>query len=156
MDTPSFPHDNSAPGGLLMLYIHEDPAIIGNWPMIQLLHISITITFAKSKFEGEELLGVGESYNCFLLPMLCTMAWKATANKGIRCSPNEPPLEHQRRLMNSATSYRTIFPYFLPMWASISTIFSMLLGSMSGEVILFSTARHTPSDVWIPMAVEPS
>lgn len=32
----------------------------------------------------------------------------------------------------------------------------MLLGSISGEVILFSTARHTPSDVWIPMAVEPN
>lgn len=44
----------------------------------------------------------------------------------------------------------------LPMWESISTIFSMLLGSMSGEVILFSTARQTPSEVWIPMAVEPS
>ena len=43
-----------------------------------------------------------------------------------------------------------------PMCVSISTIFSMLLGSMRGEVILFSTARHTPSDVWIPMAVEPS
>lgn len=44
----------------------------------------------------------------------------------------------------------------LPMWASISTIFSMLLGSIRGEVILFSTARHTPSDVWMPMAVEPN
>lgn len=32
----------------------------------------------------------------------------------------------------------------------------MLLGSMSGEVILFSTARQTPSEVWMPMAVEPS
>lgn len=42
------------------------------------------------------------------------------------------------------------------MWESISTIFSMLLGSISGEVILFSTARQTPSEVWIPMAVEPS
>lgn len=39
---------------------------------------------------------------------------------------------------------------------SISTIFSMLLGSISGEVILFSTARHTPSDVWMPMAVDPN
>lgn len=47
-------------------------------------------------------------------------------------------------------------PFPLPMWESISTIFSMLLGSMSGEVILFSTARQTPSEVWIPMAVEPS
>lgn len=47
-------------------------------------------------------------------------------------------------------------PFSLPMWESISTIFSMLLGSMSGEVILFSTARQTPSEVWIPMAVEPS
>lgn len=44
----------------------------------------------------------------------------------------------------------------LPMWPSISTIFSMLLGSIKGEVILFSTARHTPSDVWMPMAVEPN
>lgn len=44
----------------------------------------------------------------------------------------------------------------LPMWESISTIFSMLLGSMSGEVIRFSTARQTPSEVWMPMAVEPS
>lgn len=32
----------------------------------------------------------------------------------------------------------------------------MLLGSMRGDVILFSTARQTPSEVWIPMAVEPS
>lgn len=46
--------------------------------------------------------------------------------------------------------------FSLPIWESISTIFSMLLGSMSGEVILFSTARHTPSEVWMPMAVEPS
>lgn len=49
-----------------------------------------------------------------------------------------------------------VSPFSLPMWESISTIFSMLLGSMSGEVILFSTARQTPSEVWIPMAVEPS
>ncbi len=34
--------------------------------------------------------------------------------------------------------------------------FSMEVGSMSGEVILFSTARMTPSSVWMPMAVEPS
>jgi hypothetical protein len=32
----------------------------------------------------------------------------------------------------------------------------MLLGSIKGEVILFSTARQTPSEVWIPMAVDPS
>merc|ERR1719318_1353428 len=42
------------------------------------------------------------------------------------------------------------------MWLSISTIFSMLVGSMRGLVILFSTARMTPSDVWMPMAVLPS
>lgn len=47
-------------------------------------------------------------------------------------------------------------PCSIPMWESISTIFSMLLGSMRGDVILFSTARQTPSEVWIPMAVEPS
>ena len=42
------------------------------------------------------------------------------------------------------------------MWLSISTIFSMLVGSISGLVILFSTARMTPSPVWMPMAVLPS
>ena len=42
------------------------------------------------------------------------------------------------------------------MWVSISTIFSMEVGSMSGLEILFSTARMTPSEVWMPMAVEPS
>lgn len=46
--------------------------------------------------------------------------------------------------------------FVLPIWVSISTIFSMLLGSIRGEVILFSTARHTPSDVWMPMAVDPN
>jgi hypothetical protein len=42
------------------------------------------------------------------------------------------------------------------MCESISTIFSMEVGSIKGLVILFSTARITPSAVWIPMAVEPS
>merc|ERR1719397_459598 len=42
------------------------------------------------------------------------------------------------------------------MGESISTIFSIEVGSINGEVILFSTARITPSDVWIPMAVEPN
>ena len=44
----------------------------------------------------------------------------------------------------------------LPMWLSISTIFSTLAGSISGDVILFSTASTTPSDVCIPIAVDPS
>ena len=44
----------------------------------------------------------------------------------------------------------------VPMWLSISTIFSTLAGSISGDVILFSTASTTPSDVCIPIAVDPS
>ena len=44
----------------------------------------------------------------------------------------------------------------LPMCLSTSTIFSIVVGSISGEVIRFSTAKTTPSDVQIPMAVEPS
>jgi hypothetical protein len=32
----------------------------------------------------------------------------------------------------------------------------MVCGSISVDVILFSTATTTPSDVWMPMAVEPS
>jgi len=37
-----------------------------------------------------------------------------------------------------------------------SLTFSIEVGSMRGEVILFSTARITPSEVWIPIAVDPS
>ena len=39
---------------------------------------------------------------------------------------------------------------------STSTIFSMVVGSISVDVILFSTARTTPSLVWMPIAVDPS
>ena len=42
------------------------------------------------------------------------------------------------------------------MWWSISTIFSMDVGSIRELVILFSTARMTPSLVCIPIAVLPS
>ena len=42
------------------------------------------------------------------------------------------------------------------MFLSISNIFLMLPGTINGDVTLFSTARTTPSDVWNPMAVEPS
>ena len=59
-------------------------------------------------------------------------------------------------ITNVLCSFWFSFLVHLPMWVSISTIFSMLLGSIRGEVILFSTARHTPSVVWIPMAVEPN
>mmetsp|Transcript_8173 Transcript_8173/g.24020 ORF Transcript_8173/g.24020 Transcript_8173/m.24020 type:complete len:248 (-) Transcript_8173:8-751(-) len=43
-----------------------------------------------------------------------------------------------------------------PMCSSISSIFSMLEGSISCEVRRFSTASTTPSFVEMPMAVEPS
>ena len=43
-----------------------------------------------------------------------------------------------------------------PTWVSTLKIFSMLEGSSRGDVILFSTARTTPSAVWIPIAVDPS
>lgn len=43
-----------------------------------------------------------------------------------------------------------------PMCLSISTIFSVVVGSMSVDEIRFSTASTTPSPVWIPMAVDPS
>ena len=52
--------------------------------------------------------------------------------------------------------FTTLQDVVIPIWLSISTIFSTLFGSMSGEVIRFSTARTTPSDVCIPMAVDPS
>ena len=42
------------------------------------------------------------------------------------------------------------------MWLSISRIFSILDGTIKGDVILFSTAMTTPSDVFIPTAVDPS
>jgi hypothetical protein len=42
------------------------------------------------------------------------------------------------------------------MWLSISNIFSMLEGSIRGDVILFSTAITTPSEVLIPIAVDPN
>ena len=42
------------------------------------------------------------------------------------------------------------------MCLSTSTIFSMVVGSISGEVMRFSTASTTPSEVWMPIAVEPS
>ncbi|KAI8423658.1 hypothetical protein MSG28_012710 [Choristoneura fumiferana] len=42
------------------------------------------------------------------------------------------------------------------MCRSTSTIFSIVVDSINGEVILFSTAKTTPSEVQIPMAVEPS
>lgn len=43
-----------------------------------------------------------------------------------------------------------------PMCSSISIIFSTLLGSSSGEVTRFSTARTTPSFVFNPIAVDPN
>lgn len=43
-----------------------------------------------------------------------------------------------------------------PMWLSSSMIFSIDEGSRRGEVTRFSTARMTPSEVWIPIAVDPS
>merc|ERR1719264_1123102 len=39
---------------------------------------------------------------------------------------------------------------------STSTIFSMVVGSIREEVMRFSTASTTPSEVTTPMAVEPS
>jgi len=42
------------------------------------------------------------------------------------------------------------------MCLSTSTIFSIVVGSMSVDVILFSTAKTTPSAVWMPMAVDPN
>ena len=42
------------------------------------------------------------------------------------------------------------------MWLSTSIIFSILEGSMSGDVTRFSTANTTPSDVCMPIAVDPS
>jgi len=44
----------------------------------------------------------------------------------------------------------------IPMCSSISMIFSMLAGTISGDVTRFSTARTTPPGVWIPMAVDPN
>lgn len=41
-------------------------------------------------------------------------------------------------------------------WRSTSTIFSIVVGSISGDVILFSTANTTPSEVQMPMAVDPN
>jgi hypothetical protein len=43
-----------------------------------------------------------------------------------------------------------------PMCVSISMIFSMLLGSNSVDVTLFSTANTTPSRVSRPTAVDPN
>lgn len=42
------------------------------------------------------------------------------------------------------------------MCLSTSTIFSIVVGSMRGDVIRFSTARTTPSEDLIPIAVDPS
>mmetsp|Transcript_17044 Transcript_17044/g.50876 ORF Transcript_17044/g.50876 Transcript_17044/m.50876 type:complete len:276 (-) Transcript_17044:174-1001(-) len=43
-----------------------------------------------------------------------------------------------------------------PMCSSISATFSLLFGTSKGDVMRFSTASTTPSDVFTPMAVEPS
>jgi len=43
-----------------------------------------------------------------------------------------------------------------PMWASISTIFSIEEETRRGEVTRFSTPRRMPWDVATPIAVEPS
>lgn len=42
------------------------------------------------------------------------------------------------------------------MWRSISMIFSTESDSSKGDWVRFSTARTTPSDVWMPTVVEPS
>lgn len=42
------------------------------------------------------------------------------------------------------------------MWLSISMIFSTESDSSRGDWVRFSTARTTPSDVWMPTVVEPS
>ena len=43
-----------------------------------------------------------------------------------------------------------------PMWLSISTIFSIEVCSNNDEVTLFSTPKITPSEVAIPIAVDPN
>lgn len=43
-----------------------------------------------------------------------------------------------------------------PMCESISMIFSTESDSSKGDWVRFSTARTTPSEVWIPTVVEPS
>lgn len=43
-----------------------------------------------------------------------------------------------------------------PMCLSTSKIFSILLVIINGDVIRFSTPNTTPSDVQIPIAVEPN
>ena len=43
-----------------------------------------------------------------------------------------------------------------PMWVSTSMIFSMDEGSINGDVIRFSTANTMPSEVFRPIAVDPS
>ena len=45
---------------------------------------------------------------------------------------------------------------YLPICLSTSTIFSMVDGIIKEEVILFSTAKITPSLVLIPIAVDPN
>lgn len=42
------------------------------------------------------------------------------------------------------------------MCLSTSTIFSLVVASINGEVIRFSTAKTTPSEVQIPIAVDPN
>lgn len=44
----------------------------------------------------------------------------------------------------------------LPICLSTSTIFSIVVNSISGDVMRFSTARTTPSEVQIPRAVDPN
>ena len=53
-------------------------------------------------------------------------------------------IETWRLLKDIISSFRT------------SIIFSMVCGSMSEEVTLFSAARTTPSEVVTPIAVEPN
>ena len=59
---------------------------------------------------------------------------------------------------NDSTVFFKILSHSLvsPIWSSTSNTFSILEGSINGEVTLFSTARTTPSEVCIPIAVDPS
>jgi len=65
-------------------------------------------------------------------------------------------LEYNGVIIQDFFNYGRNTKKHLPICASTSRIFSILLGSISGEVTLFSTAKTTPSFVWIPIAVDPS
>lgn len=100
-------------------------------------HKQPELSFQPSKAQHRRKCGASFDLRIIKKIKMCTWASTRACSTSIRASAVRPLQAH-------------------PICRSISKIFSMLDGTIRGDVILFSTANRTPSLVWMPIAVEPS